>query len=92
MLAFLCPEQELDQSSALEEMKKEAQGGMYPISRRGVSIRLSERQGKESYYSKLDLIRLFLNVLLGLMKLKYDYVLVSVILVLRLTRVWSLRI
>ena len=49
ILAFFCPEQELDQSSDLEEMKKEAQGGMYPISRRGVSIRLSERQGNESY-------------------------------------------
>lgn len=58
VLAFLRPEEELDQKSDLEEFKKEAQGGMYPISRRGVSIRLSERQGNEDLLLKTGLSKI----------------------------------
>ena len=58
LLAFLRPDEELDQAMSLEDLKNEARGGMYPLSKRGVTIVIDSNNGKDALISKTGLERI----------------------------------
>lgn len=55
VLAFLRPELDLDESIPLEELKDQARGGMFPISKRGVRINLDKSQDQDKYLTEFGL-------------------------------------
>ena len=55
LLAFLRPKIELDSVTSLNELKDEARGGMYPISKRGVTIQLDSSNKKDALLLKTGL-------------------------------------
>ena len=55
ILVFLRPELSLDETTPLAELKDQARGGMFPISKRGISVNLDQSQGQDKLLAKIGL-------------------------------------
>lgn len=55
ILAFLRPELDLNETITLKELKDQARGGMFPISKRGIQIDINEAKDKDQYLTKFGL-------------------------------------
>lgn len=65
VLAFLRPEVALGNELSLAELKNQARGGMFPISKRGISVRLDGRQEGDQLLTQMGLSKISFKRLAG---------------------------
>lgn len=58
VLAFLRPELNLNETTPLTELKDQARGGMFPVSKRGISVNLDQSQGQDKLLFQVGLKQL----------------------------------
>ncbi len=58
IVTFLRPELDLDETTPLTELKDQARGGMFPISKRGISVKLDQSQGQDKLLAQIGLKQL----------------------------------